>query len=94
VARAALAAVGDLPPGEDLSKGADWLSPLAALGRALHPPKGEATAQTELDPGQRDQLHTSLRNALNVPIPLLAHTGAVPAPQRDLARLVLEEDIE
>ncbi|SHI55407.1 hypothetical protein [Streptomyces sp. 3214.6] len=94
VARAALAAVGDLPPGEDLSKGADWLSPLAALGRALHPPKGEATAQTELDPGQRDQLHTSLRNSLNVPIPLLAHTGAVPAAQRDLARLVLEEDME
>ncbi|MEU3783125.1 hypothetical protein [Streptomyces sp900129855] len=94
VARAALAAVGDLPPGEDLSKGADWLSPLAALGRALHPPKGEATAQSELDPGQRDQLHTSLSNAMNVPIPLLAHTGVVPAAQRDLARLVLEEDIE
>ncbi|WP_329222966.1 hypothetical protein OG352_37150 [Streptomyces sp. NBC_01485] len=93
LARAALAAVGDLPPGEDLAAGADWLAPLAALGRALHPPQGEATAQTALDAGQRDQLHTSLRNALNVPIPLLAHTGTVPAPQQELARLILAEDI-
>ncbi|SEP68454.1 hypothetical protein SAMN04487983_1001270 [Streptomyces sp. yr375] len=93
LARAALAAVGDLPPGEDLAAGADWLAPLAALGRALHPPHGEATAQTALDAGQRDQLHSSLRNALTVPMPLLAHTGTVPAPQQDLARLILEEDI-
>ncbi|MFE7837774.1 hypothetical protein ACFU53_17535, partial [Streptomyces sp. NPDC057474] len=94
VARAVLAAIGELPPGEDLTEGADVLSSLAALGRALHPPKGEATAQTELTEGQRNLLWTSLRNVVGVPIPLLAHTVTLADAQLRLARVILKEDIE
>ncbi|WP_406486012.1 hypothetical protein [Streptomyces phaeochromogenes] len=91
VARAVLAAVGALPPGEDLAGGADLLSRLAALGRALHPPGGEATAQAKLDPEQYTLLHTSLLDALEAPVPLLAHPGPAPSPQQQLARLLLAE---
>ncbi|WP_449350477.1 hypothetical protein [Streptomyces shaanxiensis] len=94
VARAVLATVGELPPGENLTEGATTLSSLAALGRALHPPKGEATAQTELTPGQRSVLRSSLRNALSVPVPLLAPAVPPAEAQLRLARTVLEEGVE
>ncbi|MFF9012755.1 hypothetical protein ACF09C_07225 [Streptomyces sp. NPDC014870] len=94
VARAVLAAVGELPPGEDLTEGAMVLSSLAALGRALHPPEGEATAQSELTAGQRNLLWISLRKTLSVPIPLLAHAATSSETQLRLARMVLEEGVE
>ncbi|MFJ6071336.1 hypothetical protein ACIQFU_10910 [Streptomyces sp. NPDC093065] len=94
VARAVLAAVGELPPGEDLTEGATTLASLAALGRALHPPQGEATAQTELTPGQRSVLRSALRSAFGVPVPLLAPAVPLAETQFRLARAVLEADIE
>ncbi|MFE0677783.1 hypothetical protein [Streptomyces sp. NPDC058867] len=91
VARAVLAAVGALPPGEDLAGGADLLSRLGALGRSLHPPEGEATAQAKLDTEQYLLLHTTLLGALETPIPLLPPPCPAPSPQRRLAGLVLAE---
>jgi hypothetical protein len=71
VARAVLAAVGQLPPGSSLAQGAELLSPLAGLGRALHPPLGEPVAQVRLLPEQTHQLVVLLRRSLELPLALL-----------------------
>ncbi|MEU6402803.1 hypothetical protein [Streptomyces sp. NPDC046985] len=89
VARAVLASIGELPPGEDLAAGADVLSSLAALGRALHPPVGESVAQDALTEAQRDLLFQCLRHALEVPLPLLPAARRIDRGPRTLAEQVL-----
>jgi hypothetical protein len=76
IARAVLAAVGQLSPGSDLTQGAELLAPLAGLGRALHPPQGESLAQPRLLPEQVAELTALLRRALELPLVLL------PLPQQ------------
>lgn len=71
LAWAVLASVGQLQPGDEYLADAEVLYPLAGLGRALHPPKGDAVAQPSLTPAQRTLLGGLLHRALGFPIPLL-----------------------
>jgi hypothetical protein len=71
IACAVLAAVGELTPGLDVARGSELLAPLAGLGRALHPPKGDAVAQAELLTEQVADLKLLLRRALELPVTLL-----------------------
>ena len=71
IACAVLAAVGELTPGMDLSRGSELLAPLAGLGRALRPPNGEFTAQAELLTEQIADLQRLLRRSLGLPVALL-----------------------
>ncbi|WP_239336585.1 hypothetical protein [Frankia sp. CiP3] len=85
VARAVLAAVGDLEPGLDLAAGAPLLSTLARLGRALLAPDGDPVAQLSLIPGQIGDLRGVLSSVLEMPLVLLPLRDNLPMVQRRLA---------
>jgi len=85
VARAVLAAVGDLEPGLDLAAGAPLLSTLARLGRALLAPDGDPVAQPSLIPGQIGDLRGVLSSVLEMPLVLLPVRDNQPMVQRRLA---------
>ncbi|MGW5070173.1 hypothetical protein ACWEQJ_29435 [Streptomyces cyaneofuscatus] len=82
-ARAVLVAVGQLSADMDLRSDAELLSQVADLGRALHPPRDEATAQAALTEPQRNLLGAILTRSVRegplelLPVPTrLAHQAA------------------
>ncbi|MFE3027928.1 hypothetical protein [Nocardia tengchongensis] len=95
IARAVLAAAGRLLPDSSLRQGAELLGPLAALGRALCPPRSEAVAQPALAPAQIAMLSATLRRSLDCPVPLLALSplNVLSGEARRLATGVLSEAV-